>query len=319
MLKKILIAVPVLLATGAGGVYWYINDRAKSVVDERLDALVTNGSYDALAYEDMQIHMNGDITMTNLNVVQGPLEYTLRNINIANFDYANEFPRHMDVSIDGLQLPALDANSADPQVATLSTLLDSLGTGPEVPLSVNYSHRYDPDNAHQTASTMHLAITDAFTLDLNSITRNLQMQALNGVDAPDPDADPARAQAQLMALLADAEIPSMDLTLQDEGFLDGIIATGANRLGVAPEDYRNLLVSQVRNFYLFLPQNAQQLAMSAGTELATFLEGGKSLSVSIAPEYGGNIRRLQEEIMGAVFTGDYDHVGDLLNLEISAQ
>ena len=102
-------------------------------------------------------------------------------------------------------------------------------------------------------------------------------------------------------------------------FLDAMIATAAEQNGVAPEDFRTLLVSQVQNFYLFLPQTAQGLAMSAGAEIAKFLEGGKTLSLSIAPEYGGNIKQLQEEIMGAVFTGDYNKVSEVLHLEITAQ
>ena len=130
---------------------------------------------------------------------------------------------------------------------------------------------------------------------------------------------PAQAQAQWLELLASADIPSLQMALLDEGFLDAMIATAAEQNGVAPEDFRTLLVSQVQNFYLFLPQTAQGLAMSAGAEIAKFLEGGKTLSLSIAPEYGGNIKQLQEEIMGAVFTGDYNKVSEVLHLEITAQ
>lgn len=316
MLKKILIALLLLVITGAGGTYWYANDRARSIVDERLDALVTSGGYDEATYEDLHVQINGDIAMTNLHVVQGPLEYTLASVTISNFDYTNAFPRHMDVTINGLQL-AVDPNSPDPRIAAMSNMLDRLGAGPAIPLYVNYSLRYDPDNAHQTDSTMRVAVTDSFTLDVNSITRNLQMQALNGLN--NPDLDPAQAQAQLMELLATTEIPSMHMRLLDEGFLDELIKRSAEQNGVNPEDFRTLLVSQAQNFYLFLPQNAQGLAMSAGAEIARFLEGGKTLSVSIAPEYGGNIKRLQEEIMGAVFTGDYNQVSEVLHLEITAQ
>jgi hypothetical protein len=316
MLKKILAGLVVLVIAGAGGAYWYVNDRARSVVDERLDAMVADGSYDVAEYEALNVQLNGDIAMTNLHVVQGPLEYTLQNITISNLDYGNEFPRHMDVTVNGLQL-AVDASSPDPQVAAMSSMLDMLGAGTDIPLQVNYSLRYDPDNAHQTDSTMRVAVPDAFTLDVNSITRNLQMQAFNNLS--NPNIDPVQAQAQLMELLATAEIPSLQLALLDEGFLDVMMATAAEQNGVALEEFRTLLVSQAQNFYLFMPQNAQGLAMSAGAEIAKFLEGGKTLSVSIAPEYGGNIKQLQEQIMGAVFTGDYNQVSEVLHLEITAQ
>ncbi len=316
MLKKILGGLVVLVIAGVGGAYWYANYRAHTIVDERLDAMFTDGGYDVAEYEDLHVQLNGDIAMTNLHIVQGPLDYTLVSITVTNLDYTNEFPRHMDVAVNGLQL-TVDANSPDPQVAAMSSMLTTLGAGQVIPLQVNYSLRYDPDNAHQTDSTMRVAVTDSFTLDVNSITRNLQMQALNGLN--NPDLDPAQAQAQWLELLASADIPSLQMALLDEGFLDAMIATAAEQNGVAPEDFRTLLVSQVQNFYLFLPQTAQGLAMSAGAEIAKFLEGGKTLSLSIAPEYGGNIKQLQEEIMGAVFTGDYNKVSEVLHLEITAQ
>lgn len=316
MLKKILAGLVLLVIAGAGGAYWYVNDRARSVVEERLDAMISDGGYDVAEYETLHVQLNGDIAMTNLHVVQGPLEYTLENITISNLDYGNEFPRHMDVTVNGLQL-AVDASSPDPQVAAMSSMLEMMGAGTVIPLQVNYSLRYDPDNTHQTDSTMRVAVPDAFTLDVNSITRNLQMQAFNNLN--NPNIDPVQAQAQLMELLATAEIPSLQLALLDEGFLDVMIAAAAEQNGVAPEEFRTLLVSQAQNFYLFLPQNAQGLAMSAGAEIAKFLEGGKTLSVSIAPEYGGNIKQLQEQIMGAVFTGDYNQVSEVLHLEITAQ
>jgi hypothetical protein len=85
---------------------------------------------------------------------------------------------------------------------------------------------------------------------------------------------------------------------------------------VSPEEYRTLLVSQAQNFYLFLPTTGQNFAKLAGAEMAEFLEGGKTISVSLAPEYGGNLQRLQADVMGAVFTGDYDKISELLHAEI---
>jgi hypothetical protein len=79
---------------------------------------------------------------------------------------------------------------------------------------------------------------------------------------------------------------------------------------------RNLLVSQTRNAYLFLPQNAQTVGMTIGAELAEFIEGGKTITVTLAPEYGGKLQQLQQEVMGAVFTGNFAQVVDLLHLEV---
>jgi hypothetical protein len=306
----LLIAVVVVLLAG-GGAWWFANDRARTIVDDRLDEMVASGSYERAQYETLRVGINGDIAMTNLNLVQGPLDVTLRDITITNLDYANEFPRHMDVSVNGLQVALGDA-ATDAEGLALSTMLQQFGTTEEIPLELDYSYTYAPDNAYQMDSTMRLAVAEFFTLDASSVTRNIQMETLDQLN----DADPLVAQQQLAALMQAAEFPSMTMTLRDQGFLEDVLATTAQQNGVSPEDFRTLLVSQIQNFYLFLPANAQAFAMAAGAEMAEFLEGGKTITISVAPEYGGNLQRLQQEVMGAALTGDYGKVSELLHLEI---
>jgi hypothetical protein len=315
ILKKFLIAAPVVLIAGGAATYLLVNQQAKTVVDERLAALVESGSYETLTYEEMEVGLGGAITMKNLHVVQGPLDYTLEDITITNFDFVNEFPRTMDISVTGLQIAAIDPDITDPQMMALAGMLQQFDIDEQIPLQVDYSHRYDPDNAHQTDSKVHLTVTDSFTLDAASVTRGVPMETLNGLTGLD-QSDPVAAQQQVAALLADAEFPSMQMSLQDQGLVETLITRTAERSDVPPEDFRNLLVSQSRNMFLFLPPTAQNLAMAIGTEVAEFLEGGKTLSISIAPEYNGSLQRLQEEVMGAVFTGNYDKVSELLHLEV---
>jgi hypothetical protein len=310
-MKKILVAAFVLIAVGAGGLHWYVNDRAQTLVDERIDEMVASGAYDSASYDTLSVSLLGNITMTNVNIVQGPLNYTVRNVNVANYDYANEFPRHVDLSVKGLRVAAL-GNIDDPRAAALGALLQRLPADEDIPLELDYQHRYDPDNAHQLESTMRLAIPEFFTLDTSSTTRNIEMHTVYQLD----NADPLVVQQQVMTMMQAAEVPSMSLRLQDHGIVDDMLATSAAGNGVSPEDFRRLLVSQALNFYLFLPQNAQAFAMAAGAEVAEFLEGGKTLSVSINPEYGGSLQSLQQEAMGAFFTGDYGRISELLHLQI---
>lgn len=310
-MKKVLIAALVLTVVAGGGAYWYVNDRAQTFVDERIDEMVASGAYDSASYETLRVGPTGDITMTNVNIVQGPLDYTVRNISITNLDYANEFPRYFDLSVKGLRVAPL-GDVDDPRAAALGSMLQKLPADTDIPLEVDYQHRYDPDNAHQLDSTMRVTIPDFFTLDTSSTTRNIEMRTFSELN----NADPLIAQQQLMALMQAAEVPSMSATLQDHGFVADMLAVSAAENGVSPEDFRRLLVSQVQNFYLFLPQNAQGFAMAAGAEMAEFLEGGKTLSVSVAPEYGGSLQRLQQEVIGAALTGDYGKISELLHLEI---
>lgn len=309
-MKKLAIAVVVILLAGAGGAYWYINDRAKDLVDARIAEMVASGTYDSAEYEKMNVSPTGDITMTNLKMVKGPLDVTLGNITITNLDYANRFPRHFDLSVDGMRMASLD--DASLEGAALTEMLSQLGTDTDIPLELDYSHRYDPDNAHQLDSSMKLNVPDYFTLDASSVTRGVEMETLEQLNNPDP----LIAQQQMAALMQVAEFPSMQMKLQDHGMVADLLASSAEQLGVSPEDYRTLLVSQAQNFYLFLPSTGQNFARVAGAEMAEFLAGDKTITVSLEPEYGGNLQLLQQEVIGAVFTGDYDKVSELLHAEI---
>jgi hypothetical protein len=75
-------------------------------------------------------------------------------------------------------------------------------------------------------------------------------------------------------------------------------------------------LAQLQTMVLFSPQQLQPLAQRLLTSLAQFLEGEKTLKVSIAPEYGGNIQQLQGEILGAFYIGNFARIEELLNLEI---
>lgn len=310
-MKKFLVTLFVLVVIAGGGAYWYVNERARQLVDARIDEMVASGAYDSATYESLRVGLTGDITLSGVNIVQGPLDFTVQDIAITNLDYANEFPRHFDLRLKGLRVASIDG-SADPRAAALGAMLQQLPPDQYIPLELDYRHRYAPDNAHQLDSTMRLAIPDFFTLDTNSTTRNIEMRALERLNDPNP----LIAEQQMMMLMQAAEVPSLSMTLQDHGLVDNMLAASAAQNGVSPEDFRRLLVSQVQNFYLFLPQNAQGFAMTAGAEMAEFLAGGKTLSISINPEYGGSIARLQQELIGAFLVGDYGKISDLLHLQI---
>lgn len=317
MLKKLLIGIPLLTLVGTGTLYGYVNHRARTEVDARMAQMVASGAYQRMDYEDITVQLNGDINLTNLHVANTDGEFILQDIMISNLDYQHEIPWHMDVSISGMQLPRGLPVTAYSGNAALDQFMQTLVVDDALPVQLNYSFRYAPENEFQIDSKVNLHLPQAFTLDVDSITRNIELESFAGMQPL--DRDPAIAQLQLQEKLQDLAIPYTSLTLQDHGLVAGMLAMAAEQNGFMPEDLRLMLITQARNAYLFTPQNVQTLAMDTGNHVATFLEGGKTLKVNVEPQFGGDLRQLQQEIMGAVFTGNFAQAVSLLNLEIVAQ
>lgn len=303
-----------LLFAAAGASYFYFNQKAQDVVDQHFERLIANGTYDEIDYEEIKVDFSGDINMTNLRLVKAGQEVQLQNIAVTNFDYRNTIPRTMDVKVSGIRFPGgIPFTSGDP----MSNYFQSFVVADELPMEFQYSYEYAPENAYQLDSRMNIRLPDAFTLDVNGTMRNVPLESLMDNSSLDPD--PAVAQLQMMQKLANMEIPIVNWKLKDEGIVNGVIAANAEKTGQPPEAVREAMKSQVRDMYLFLPQSAQGFAMTTGIQVAAFLDGGKTLSIGLAPEYNGNFQQLQQEITGAAFTGDFARIAELLHLEVLTQ
>jgi|GEM_PF-1753788 hypothetical protein len=317
MKNKIAVLTSIAILVLGSGTWLYADYRFRSEIDGRLQAAVDSGSYEALSYEDLTFSFNGDVSLTNLLVQQPGAEYLLEKIHVSNLDYSHDIPRKMDVNIKGIRFPKGLPDLGSTENASLGLLLERIAENDAIPLEISYSHRYDPDNAWQLDSVVNIVIPSLMQLDVSSTMRNLPLESLP--DYGDTGTDPAELQAQLMPLLNQTELPSFQFQLQDQGLVQAMIELGASDVDTPPEDYRKMLASQTRNAHLFLPQNAQELMMNAGLELAKFLEGGRTLTIKLQPEFNGSISKLQPQIMGAVLTGDINRVAQLLNLELTTQ
>lgn len=316
MKSKIAAAVCMLVLALGAGIWFYADYRLRNEVDIRLQSAVDSGSYDALYYDDLSFALNGDVTLTNLHVEQLGFDYMLEQVVVSNMDYGNEIPRQVDVTIKGLQFPGGLPDLSNTENASLGLLLSRIAQNDTIPLEIGYKHRYDPDNAFQLNTDVFLLIPSLMQMNMSSTMRNLPLENLSAYN--DANMDPAQLQAQLMPLMNQAEFPSFHLQLEDQGLVQAMVDIGAADFSTPPEDYRNMLVSQAKNAYLFLPQSTHALVMNAGNQLAAFLEGGRTLSLKLQPEFNGSIQKLQPQIMGAVLTGDVNSVAELLNLEFIA-
>ena len=317
MKTRIVAGLAVALVAAAGGGWLWLDYRIRSEVDTRLQMAVDSGRYEELRYEDLHFNLKREITLENFLVRQNGLEYVLEEVQVRNLDLRNEFPHHIDVSIRGLRFPnGLPQPDGDENPAVQQLLDRLVVNGETIPLEVEYSHEYDPDNAWQLDTQSGVDLPGVLRLDMSSRMRNLSMETLQELEQQ-MLADPEQAQAMLLPVFNDAEFASLDLELQDSGIVQTMMEIGATDLQSTPEDYRTLLVSQARNAYLFMPATAQAFAREVGDELATFLEGNRTLSLRLNPEFDGHVERLAPEIMAAAFTGDIGRVVQLLNLEIT--
>lgn len=308
-----------VVATAAGGWFW-MDYSIRKAVDDYLQAAVDSGRYDALSYEELHFNFKRDITLENFLVREDDLEYLLEEVQLRNLDLDNEFPHHIDVSIRGLRFPnGLPEPDDDGDADSLQPWLERIASGGErIPLQIDYSHRYDPDNAWQFDTQTRADLPGMLRLDLNSRMNNLSFETLQQLEQ-EMQNDPEAAQSRMLPVLSNIRFQSVELELADSGVVQAMMEIGAGELQAQPEDYRALLVSQARNAYLFLPAAAQDLARGMGEELATFLEGNRTLNLRVNPQFDGHVERLTPEVMAAAFTGDIGRIAELLNLELKTR
>lgn len=301
-----------IIAIGAGG-WFYVDQRIRGEVDARLASAVESGQYEALHYEDLSYSLDGSLRISGLHVQQLGTQYRLNEVSISKLDYREEFPREVQVQIRGLDFPDGLPDLSGTDSARLGALIARIAQDDGIPLEVDYSHSYQPDNAHQLDSLVAVRVPALLNLDFSSSLRQLPIDELAALAAA---ADSPETQQQMLPLVSDAEIPRLAISMQDLGLVQALLELGASEFNATTEDYRNLLVSQARNAYLFLPQNAQQLGMDAGNEVASFLEGGRTLTLSLEPQFNGNVGQLQAQLFGAMLIGDFNRMAELLNLTL---
>lgn len=315
---KVFLGLSLVLLLSAAGLWFWIDYRIHSEVDTRLQAAVDSGRYEALEYEDLHFNLKGEVRLENFSVQQQGFEYVLGEVQLRNMDYDNAFPRHVDVSVSGLRFPDGLPQAADGENDTLQRLLAHVTDDGSIPLQINYSHQYDPDNAWQLDTRSDISVPGLLQLGLNSRMRNLSVESLGALEQ-EALTDPAVVQSRLLPLINDAEFSSLQMVLQDSGIVQAMMEVGGAELNAPAEDYRTLVTSQIRNAYLFLPTGVQDFAQQAGEELATFLEGNRTLTLSLEPAFEGRIEQLMPQISASIFTGDFAKVVELLNLELHTE
>jgi hypothetical protein len=311
---KILLGAVGAVALAVGGLHFYANQRMRELVDARLAALVASGRYEALSYESLNVGLGGTFTMSNLHVVQNGKNLVVQNVRVSDFDPLHETPWSLDLQLQGLQFP----EGPEAFLAELPPLpqavLKDLVQNDTLPLAVHYRYDYEPDERERIDSSFDLSLPQSFVLNTQGTTLGIPLSSYT--DSAQDSNDPMAAMTQLTAMMDQGEMPTLSFTLTDQGLLNTLVQRGATESGMSPEQYRAFLLDRVNAFPRMLPQNVQSAAQAASAEVASFLDGNSTLQVRVNPEFGGSFAQLQPQIMGAMFSGEFNQIVDLLHLEV---
>ncbi len=312
MAKKLLLIIPGALIIILGAVYFFANYRLKTVVDLRVEELIASGDYQEITYDSVALQFNGEITLENLYVMDSNLkEYILENIRISEFDYFNPVPHHLHLLAQGLRFPAAAPSFGNGLNNLLNNYIASMMDGDLLPLTMNYRYNYQPEANNRMDIEADLALPGSFFLSAEAQILNLPMEGMN-----ENTPDNVNSPTSVSMMLQNADIPAALIALRDDGMVAEISALQGTALGTSGDEYRQQLLEQLQAAALFVPPQMQALAQDLLGNFAEFMTGEKTLQISIRPQYNGNIKQLQLEVMAAFYTGDIGHIAELLQLDI---
>ena len=312
MRKKLLLAIPLALLILLAGGYFLAGARVQTLVDGRMAGLIASGQYRALDYQSLTLALNGDVVMQDLHVIdESGNEYILEDIRISELDYFSDMPRRLQVSAKGLRFPAGLPAFGDSPAPPLRIYLENRMQAGYLPLELNYRYALQPEDGNRLDSSISISLPDGFHLDSAAVMHHVVFETPPGAGDGQPAVMPSYS-----ALLNDAEIPSASISLRDMGIVQDMLSIQGGDFGMDGDEYRTQLLAQLQTIVLFSPRQLQGLAQDYLGRIADFLQGQRTLRISIEPEFGGNVQQLQGEILGAFYIGNFSRIVEVLNLEV---
>lgn len=314
-MKKVLVALPLIVLVALLGVYFYANQETENQIDLYIERAIASGAYKDIQYESAEFDMDASILISGLSVTDAmDFQYTIDELELSEMDFFNEFPHSINLSARGFSLPMglpeLDDSMITPEMQNYLAMIDGTES---VPATINYNHQYDPNNNNLFNSVVSIALTDAFNLSINTTTRNISYEELNQIS------DPLAAETAAMTALMNAEIPELGFSFSDFGLIETLLENQAAQQGKSVDLVRQELMSVTQSLFLFAPADLQATVIDLGNDLGSFLEGGKTFNFALRPDFSGSVQQLQVPIMSAFFAGEYGQIVDLLNIEFSTE
>ena len=322
-MKKPLIGLSVAVIAVLFGLFFYANRETENQIDLYIERALVTGDYKDIQYESAGVGLDATIFVNGLNVTDTlGIQTRIDSLEISDMDFSNEFPNSLSLSASGfsfpLGIPGMKNFDASTVAPGMESFFEAIFSTESIPATIDYSHEYQPDNSNLFSNVLAFSLPNAFSLSMITTTRNINYEEVNQIAKSFDTNDPAILEA-FTAILMNAEIPEISYTLSDLGFVQTLLQEQAIEQGKSIDLLRQELISMTQSLLLFAPAGVQAIAVDLSNDLISFIEGNKTFNFAIRPEFSGNIQKLQAPILSAIFTGDYEEIVKLLNIEFSIE
>jgi hypothetical protein len=312
--QKLAVGLPVALLLAALCAYVLLQHRVGVAVNTALAELVGSGLVQEASYRDARLDWHGDLQLAGLQLVTPSLTVELASLTLSALDFAHEVPWSLHLHAEDLHFPRGIDGEALLGAAYWPAFDGDLLQGGTLRLSLDLDYRYEPGPDERIVTKVDLVIPALFALAAEAETRHATPEQLLGKQQPTPGPEPDEA-----VLPPGFALPLATLQVSDLGIVERWLQGYAATYDRDPAAMRPHLQSQLRSAYLFLTPDSEELARQLGAALATYLEGGRTLHLGLEPAYGGELARLQTEVLAAVFTANFGRAVELLNFSIAVE
>ncbi len=312
--QKLVYGLPVTLLLAGLCAYLLLQYRVGVAVQAALANLVDSGLVQEAHYRDARLGWHGDLQLAGLQLVTPSLTVELESLMLSELDFGHEVPWSLHLHAEDLHFPRGINGETLLGASYWPAFNHDLLQNDTLRLSLDLDYRYQPGPDERILAKVDLVIPALFALAAEAETRHATPAQLLGKQPPATGAEPNEAVLPPGFALPRATLQVSDLGIV-ERWLQGYAAT-YDRDAAAMRPH---LQSQLRSVYLFLTPDSEDMARQLGAALATFLEGGRTLHLGLQPALGGELARLQTEVLAAVFTANFGRAVELVNLNVTVE
>jgi len=255
--SKILVAFVLVVVLGYVGLQWFIHYQ----VDTGIHKAVARVPGMDVKYSRLDVRpFDHTVTLTEVELSQGPKRIFADKLEFSDFDEEHSIPHHMNLTVDGLVMPADFTH-----LGALASLLEALGV---LELRGDMKLDYEYSLEDKTLRVREFGFQDeAFgNLDLK-------------LDLSNVDLDTFRVEK-----LVGLQVGSGSFRFTDSGLVERVFETYARSRNMSREMAQEVLVGELETLSRHARRKKMEQAAQAYDKLAEFLIKPETLQVKTNPE-----------------------------------